>query len=333
MSNQHPSLPEVIEADIRRATRLEYWTLFWLATIIGAMYLVTGSSQAMKTAWIEDCLSLVPPLLFILAAKIERRPPTRHFPYGFHRVGSLAFFGAACALLAMGAFLLFEACSALVTQEHPTIGTVAIFGERIWLGWLMIPTLAYSVIAPVILGRMKRPLARRINDKILHTDADMNAADWHTGLAGILGIAGIAFGYWWADSLAAGVISLSIVKDGWRNSRVAIAELLDGAPRAVDSTDISRDAERIAAGLGGGHPGIDVRVRETGRYMRAAVTAADRDTMGQEEAEAILGENAWRLIEVSVSVDAPQGAMREAKSMVDTQRKSGCDAVKGDGDQ
>ncbi len=35
---------------------------------------------------------------------------------------------------------------------------------------------------------MKKSLARDLNDKVLYTDADMNAADWQTGLAGIAGV-------------------------------------------------------------------------------------------------------------------------------------------------
>lgn len=310
----YPELPKSVEEKIGRAIRLEYWTLFWLSTIIVVMYLAAGSSQAMKTAWIEDCLSLIPPILFIISAKVERLRPTRRFPYGFHRIGSLSFFGAACALLAMGGFLLVEALIALAMREHPTIGTVSIFGHRIWLGWLMMPTLLYSVIAPVILGRMKRPLAKEISDKILYTDADMNAADWHTGVAGLLGVAGIAYGYWWADALAAAAISLSIIKDGISNCRVAVAELLDGAPRAVGSPDISDEVDRVASMIQKSE-GVEVRVRETGRYMRAVVSPEDQGRLSREKAAAVLGDDHWRLIEISVSADAPAEALSSLQKM------------------
>lgn len=307
-------LPEEVKKAIGRGVRLECWTLFWLTTIVVLMYLVTGSSQAMKTAWIEDCLSLVPAGLFILAARLETWRPTRRFPYGFNRVGSLAFFGAACALFVMGALLLYESLAALVRQEHPTIGTVSLFGHRVWLGWLMIPTLVYSVIPPIILGRKKRPLAHRINDKILFTDADMNAADWHTGAAGVLGILGVAFGHWWADSAAAAVISLSILKDGVRNSRVAIAELLDGAPRQVGGTDVSPDAERLKA-LVADDDRVAMHVRETGRYMRAVISPTDQHVLSMEKGSAVLGEDYWRIVEISVGADCPTDVMERLRRM------------------
>jgi cobalt-zinc-cadmium efflux system protein len=37
------------------------------------MGLSMGSSQAMRTAWIEDTLGLVPPIVFLIAARFEER--------------------------------------------------------------------------------------------------------------------------------------------------------------------------------------------------------------------------------------------------------------------
>ncbi len=197
-------VPDEIERKLRRAATLEWWSIFWLLTIIAVMYFAMGSSQAMKSAWIEDTLSLLPPILFLLPRKFENKPATEKYPFGFHRVGSLAFLLAASALTAMGGFLLYDAVSALILQEHPTIGNITIFGWDVWMGWLMVAALIYSIIPPVILGYIKKPLARATMDKILYTDADMNAADWKTGLAGIAGIIGIGFGFWWPMRLRRG---------------------------------------------------------------------------------------------------------------------------------
>jgi divalent metal cation (Fe/Co/Zn/Cd) transporter len=117
---------------IARATKLEWLTVAYLASIIYLMYLVTGSSQSMKTAWVEDMLSLVPPLAFLIATPIMRRRPTEEYPFGYHRAGSVAFFAGAIALFSMGALLLVEGALKLIRQEHPTIGAVSVFGREIW---------------------------------------------------------------------------------------------------------------------------------------------------------------------------------------------------------
>lgn len=289
--------PEEITRKLRRAERLEWWSIFWLLTIIAVMYFAMGSSQAMKTAWIEDTLSLLPPALFLLARRFEDKPATDKYPFGFHRVGSLAFLLAAGALTAMGLFLLYDAASALILREHPTIGNVTILGWHLWLGWLMVAALVYSVIPPVILGRMKKPLARDTVDKILYTDADMNAADWKTGLAGIAGIIGIGFGFWWADAAAAGLISFDILRDGLRNLRIAVAELLDGAPRELDLPDIHPVVETVSEALRARFPDHDVQVRETGRYLRANVIPTKDAELERSQARQLISEDqAWRLV-------------------------------------
>lgn len=306
-------IPAPIRHKLDRAARLEWWSLGFLLSIILVMYLVMGSSQAMKTAWIEDTLSLVPPILFLLTRRFETRPPTRAFPHGFHRAGSLGFFLSAAALSGMGTFLIYESASALLAREHPTVGDVRILGQDIWLGWLMIAALIYSVIPPVILGRRKLPLARQTMDKILHTDAQMNAADWKTGLAGIVGIVGIGLGFWWADAAAAGFIALDILRDGLRAMRISLAELLDGAPRRLDSPDLHPIVERLESRLVQDAPGMTLRTRETGRFVRASLEPATGRSLSCAQAQRLVGEeDAWRLIALNRAVDPVPDPARAA---------------------
>ena len=84
-------IPKQIKPDLKHAIRLEWWTLAWQTSIVVVMFFVMGSSQAMKSAWTEDLLGLVPAAVFLLAVHFERKSPNRKFPFGFPRVNSLAF--------------------------------------------------------------------------------------------------------------------------------------------------------------------------------------------------------------------------------------------------
>ena len=191
-----------------KARKLEWLTIAYLSTVVVAMYFVMGSSQAMKTAWLEDLLSLVPPVVFLIAARVATREPNERFPFGYHRAVSIAFLCASLALFAMGASLLLDALAKLLAAERAAIGAVTLFGVTFWQGWLMLVALLWSAIPGLFLGRRKIALAKVLNDKVLHTDAEMNKADWMTALAAMVGVLGIAVGFWWADSAAAAVISL-----------------------------------------------------------------------------------------------------------------------------
>lgn len=239
------------------------------------MGLAMGSSQAMKTAWVEDTLGLVPPIVFLIATRYEGRAANERFHYGYDRVNSLGFLVAAVALGGVGAFLLRDSMIALWNQQHVTIGSARILGHDVWLGWFMLAAQAYATIPPLIIGRKELPLAEKLRDKLIHTDALMNKANWQTGVAGFLGVAGAGFGLWWADPIAAVLISASIVWDAWNSLKVATAELVDGVPRELGGGDVSAEAQELGRALEQRFPEADrILLRETGRYIRAEVLGA-----------------------------------------------------------
>lgn len=227
-------LPERQAAALRDAIRIEWFTLAFLAVAITFVFIVMGNSQAMKAAWIEDLLSLAPPIAFLLAVRLVNRPPTPKYPYGFHRSVGVAHLVAGVALLTMGAFLVVDSAIGLVTAEHPPIGSVVLLGHPVWLGWLMIIVMALTIPLPIYFGRVKMRLARELHDKVLYADADMNKADWMTAVGSIVGVTGIGLGLWWADAAAALFIGGSILWDGIKNLRSAITDLMDTRATTFD---------------------------------------------------------------------------------------------------
>jgi len=242
-------LPREAQAAAHRARRLAWLTIGFLVTAVTLVYLVMGSSQAMKAAWAEDLLSFIPPIAFLVALRITGRVPSEKHPYGYHRSVGIGHLVAATALLTMGAFLVLDSVSGLLAGEHPPVGLVVVLGYEVWSGWLMVAVLAYTCVPAVLLGRAKMPLAEQLHDRVLYADADMNKADWMTGLGGIVGVLGIGVGLWWADSAAALFISASILHDGVRNLRVAVSALMDARATTVDGKDQHPLDETIDATL------------------------------------------------------------------------------------
>jgi len=292
--------PQAIRVDMKAACRLEWWNIFWTITYVAALGLAMGGSQAMRTAWIEDILGLIPPVAFLIAERYERRASNRRFHYGYDRVNGLGFFVSAVALAAVGLLLLMDAVTSLAMREHVTVGTTRIFGHDVWLGWFMLAAQAYACIPPFIIGRKELKLATRLRDKLLHTDALMNKANWQTGVAGFLGVALLGFGFWWADAVAAAIISASIILDGWRALKVAIAELNDGVPHELEGGHRAKDARAIDRALKARFPGARVLLRETGRYIRAEVVGAEPPRGFDPDDLEIEGlDSRWRLDSVA----------------------------------
>ncbi len=147
-------LPENQAAALRRAIRLEWISIGFLVFAVTLVGLVLGNSQAMKAAWAEDLLSLAPPIAFLLATRIIRNPNAK-WPYGYHRSIGVAHLLAGVALAAMGTFLIIDSGAGLITAEHPSIGSVQLFGQVFWVGWLMIGAMVITGVPPVFLGRVK----------------------------------------------------------------------------------------------------------------------------------------------------------------------------------
>jgi cation diffusion facilitator family transporter len=206
----------------------------FLAIAVTIVGLVLGNSQAMKAAWVEDLLSFAPPIAFLVAVRIIQRPPSANWPYGLHRSVGVAHLVSGVALAAMGTFLVVDSGTGLLRAEHPPIGSVELFGQVLWLGWLMIAAMVLTGVPPIFLGRAKMKLAQDLHDKVLYADAAMNKADWMTALGSIVGVLGIGVGWWWADAVAALFISGSILHDGITNMRAAITDLMDARATTFD---------------------------------------------------------------------------------------------------
>lgn len=299
-------LPAEQRTALRRAIRLEWVTLTYTASAVVVVYLALGNSQAMKASWVEDLTSLVPPAAFLVAVRISNRPPSRNWPYGRRRVIGVAHLVAGTALVLVGVSLIYDSASSLLSARHPTIGTVELLGHDVWQGWMMIAALSYTGVPPVVLGRLKLRLARTLEDKVLLADAEMNKADWLTAGAAIVGVLGIGAGVWWADSVAALLISGSILNDGRRNMLGAIRDLMDRRATAFDESGPDPLIRRIEASVAelAWAEAAESRVRDLGGFLHVevfVVPTKDVATVAQvDTARALVMALHWTIQDVVV---------------------------------
>jgi divalent metal cation (Fe/Co/Zn/Cd) transporter len=170
----------------------------------------------------------------------------------------------------------------------------------------MIAVLAVTATPAFMLGRMKRKVARQLSNKALYTSGEINEGDWLSSLAGIAGLFGISFGYWWADAGAAGLIALEIVKDGYQSLRNSVAQLMNKRPSDVESKEKDPIMDRVQHAL----EELDwvdrarVRLREEGDLLSGEAFVVPRDEAHLldrlEQASELLHSLDWRLHDVSV---------------------------------
>jgi cation diffusion facilitator family transporter len=295
-------LPADRRPDLDRAKRAAWLSIPLLLLGTTALILTVGQSEAMKTAWVTDVLSILPPAAFLVATRFELRPPSKRFPFGYFRAISISYLVAAAVLTLIGLWLLVDALSKLITRERPPIGSMVLLGHQFWAGWAMIAALIFSMLIGILLGRLKRPLAERLHDKALRADAQMNHDEWISEAAAVGGIMLVAFGIWWGDAAAAAFISLEIVRDGWQNIRQVVGDLMDEAPTIMDRRELESLPGKVAQAAEQ-LPWVEraaVRLREQGRVLSGDVFVVPRagtaDLVARiEEASADLVKLDWRL--------------------------------------
>src|SRR5437868_14937267 len=91
-------IPAHLQAPHQRARRMAWLSIGLLFSAATALGLTLGQSQAMKTAWVSDLLTAIPPMAFLAATRMEARRPTQRFPFGYTRAISIAFLVTAAVL-------------------------------------------------------------------------------------------------------------------------------------------------------------------------------------------------------------------------------------------
>ncbi len=273
-------------------------------SVVVALYTALGSSQALQAIWLKSLWALLPPFAFLAAVHIEAKPPTRRFPYGFYRAGTIAFLASALALTCMGLYLLLAGARSLVEHHQPGLTPIdAAGGWSHWPGWWIIAALVYSAAVPWVIGRRRQQLAISLHDKVLYADASMGRVNWLSGSAAIVGVLGIGLGAWWLDFAATLFIGVDVTWQGARHLRTAVCDLSDEVPRRVGShaldplggqiQDYLRSLDWVAD--------VRIRMREEGRLLTGIALvqpAGGHDLIARfDQARLDIEAMDWRLLD------------------------------------
>jgi divalent metal cation (Fe/Co/Zn/Cd) transporter len=291
-----------------RGIKLAWLSCALLLAASMGLALTVGQSEAMKTAWVSDLLTILPPASLVVASRFELRRPSVRFPYGYYRAIAVVFLITAASLSIFGLTLLFDALSKLLKRERPPIGTFALFGREydVWAGWPMVAALAFSAAVGLTIGQLKKPIAQALHDKEFEAESQMNRDEWLSEGAAIVGLVLVGFGHWWADAAAAAFISLGILRDGWHNMRQVIADLMDETPTQLGEHALEELPARLreAAERLPWVARAMVRLREHGRLLTGEVFVVPRDAADlldrTAEAAAELQALDWRVHDLVV---------------------------------
>ncbi len=212
--------------------------------IIGAL---TGSLGILSEA-LHSGLDLIAAVITFFAVKFSDLPADKEHNYGHGRIENISALIETFLLVVTCVWIIFEACHRLITKNIEIEVTV----------WSFI-VIATSIIVDITRSRALYKVARQYNSQALEADALHFSTDIWSSCVVLFGLAGAAFKFFYADSIAALFVAMIVLSVSYRMGRKAFDALMDRAPdRIVEQLN---QAIKSIPGVLKFH---DLRVRESG---------------------------------------------------------------------
>jgi divalent metal cation (Fe/Co/Zn/Cd) transporter len=192
---------------LRRAFRLEYLTVGWniVEGIVSVAFALAAGSIALLGFGIDSFVETASGLVLIWRLHAEKHARDHA---EVERLDRRARKLVGLSLFLLAGYVVIEAVRDLISQDRP---------EPTWAG---IVITAISMVAMAWLARAKRRTAAALESRAMQADSFQTTACWWLSLITLVGIAlNAAFGWWWADPVAALGMTYFLLAEGreaWR---------------------------------------------------------------------------------------------------------------------
>ncbi len=186
---------------LARGLRLEYLTVGWnvVEGLVAITAALAAGSVALLGFGIDSFVECASGLVLVWRLHAERRAIDLE---AIERIERRAQRLVAASLIALSAYIAYDAVTTLVAGERPEASPVGVGLAALSLGvmwWL---------------AGAKRRTAAALGSRAMQADAFQTTACWWLSLAVLAGVGlNTLFGLWWADPLAALVIPVFLVRE------------------------------------------------------------------------------------------------------------------------
>jgi cation diffusion facilitator family transporter len=245
------------------------------AIVIGklAVGLLTGSLGIISEA-VHSLLDLAASGFTLVAVRTARKPADKEHPYGHGRAENLAAFAEGVLLLITAAGIAYQAVHRLITGG-PAVNAAG------YAFVLLIATLLIELGRAAVLRRV----GREAGSDALLADATNRWSDVLATIGVLAGLVGVRMGLTWADSAAALLVAVIIVRAAgrvaWRSGDI----LIDRA-----ATDVEKQLRSAIQGVDGVREVRSVRVRRSGPNLLGDASIATARMLPLEAAGGLVDE-------------------------------------------
>ncbi len=194
-------------ATLKHTLRLEYLTVGWniVEGIVAVTAALAAGSVALLAFGIDSFVECASGAILIWRLRAEK---TAKDAAAIERLDRRAHQLVGWSLFALAGWVVFDASQALYTREHPEPSVVGM------------SLLALSIVVMYWLAKAKRRAAAALKSRALEADSFQTTACFWLSIVGLAGVGlNAAFGFWWADPVAALGIAVLLVKEGRQGLR------------------------------------------------------------------------------------------------------------------
>ena len=186
---------------LSRGLRLEYLTVGWnvVEGLVAVGAALAAGSVALLGFGIDSFVETASGLILVWRLGAERRALDHE---QIERVEYRAQRLVAASLVALAAYIVFDAVTTLYAGERPGASPIGV------------ALAAVSLAVMWWLARAKRRTAIALGSRAMQADAFQTTACWWLSLTVLAGVGlNTAFGLWWADPVSALVIPLFLLRE------------------------------------------------------------------------------------------------------------------------
>jgi len=230
--------------------RIALWSVIAavLLTVIKVVVGVITNSLGVISEALHSGIDLIAAFATLFAVMRSDLPPDPGHLYGHGKIENLSSLIETILLFATAAGVVYEAFDRLFISQ----ATVSV-------GWFALLVMVISIIVNYSRSKVMYRTAKKYKSQALEADAAHFSADLITSIVVIVGIVPTAFGFSFADPLAAIGVAAIIVLIGYRIGRKSIDTLMDASPPGMVKL-INEESRKVDGVQKVGR----IRVRESG---------------------------------------------------------------------
>jgi cation diffusion facilitator family transporter len=237
---------------------------------------ILGRSQALIADAVHSVSDLATDAVVLLGIRAGRKAPDQDHHFGHRRIETLASAVVGIALIAVAAFLAYDAGTSIYnrTEHHPN--------------WLAVIGAAVSIVLKEVLYHYTVRAGRRIKSPVVVANAWHHRSDALSSVAVLVGVAAARINPEWhtLDAYAALVVALLIAGVGARILWRAVKEVTDTAP----PPEVIENMRACARGVKGVLDEHDLKVRSLGGIYHLHIHITVKGDLNVREGHAIAKE-------------------------------------------